>query len=147
MDIASAHAEKSMMSDILAAFATGEAYIGLIGWKTFYLRHWRIIIMEFIETPTFTKAILRLMPDDDYRLLQNLLIADPARGDMLRGGGGIRKLRFVRPGMGKRGGVRVIYYWVSQADQVYMLLAYAKAVKEDLTAAETALLRELVKEL
>ena len=72
---------------------------------------------------------------------------NPARGDIIKGGGGIRKLRHPLPGRGKSGGVRVIYYWLCNDGQIYMLLIYPKSRKDDLTDRETALLRELVKEL
>ena len=67
--------------------------------------------MEFIETPTFTRLVTALLSDEEYRALQNELLEDPERGDLIQGGGGIRKLRFALRGRGKRGGVRVIYYW------------------------------------
>ena len=60
--------------------------------------------MEFIETPTFTRQILALLPDDDYRGLQNELMEDPERGDIIKGGGGVRKVRYAAKGHGKRGG-------------------------------------------
>lgn len=72
---------------------------------------------------------------------------NPQRGDIIKGGGGIRKLRYALPGRGKRGGVRVIYYWLRDDQQIYMLLIYPKSKKDDLTDRETALLREFVKEL
>lgn len=103
--------------------------------------------MEFIETPTFTRQILELLPDDDYRGLQNALMEDPERGDIIKGGGGIRKVRYAAQGHGKRGGVRVIYYWLRDDGQIYMLLAYPKSKKDNLTDKETAILRDLVKEL
>ena len=67
--------------------------------------------MEFIETPTFTRLVTALLSDEEYRALQNELLEDPERGVLIQGGGGIRKLRFAARGHGKRGGVRVIYYW------------------------------------
>lgn len=103
--------------------------------------------MEFIETPTFTRLLLQLLSDDEYAQLQQLLAIHPAMGDVLQGGGGIRKLRYGLAGQGKRGGVRVIYYWLTKADQIYMLLIYPKSAQDDLSARELALLRELVKEL
>lgn len=103
--------------------------------------------MEFIETPTFTRAITLLMSDDAYASMQIALVQNPALGDVIRGGGGIRKLRHAQSGRGKRGGVRVIYYWLSEDHQIYMLLAYAKSVKDTLSAQELSVLRELVKEL
>ncbi len=103
--------------------------------------------MEFIETPTFTRSLLELLPDDEYANLQSVLMEKPDLGDLIRGGGGIRKLRYALPGRGKSGGVRVIYYWLRDDGQIYMLLIYPKSKKDDLTDREVALLRELVKEL
>lgn len=103
--------------------------------------------MEFIETPTFTKLILGLLTDDEYRELQNVLIENPERGDLIRGGGGIRKLRHALQGSGKSGGIRVIYYWITEEDQILMLLAYPKSKKDNLTDRETTILRNLVKEI
>lgn len=104
-------------------------------------------IMEFIETPVFTKLITELLPDDSYRLLQDDLAKNPQAGDLIPGGGGIRKLRFALPGKGKRGGARLIYYWQASKDKTYMLLAYAKAKKENLEPAQITILKALVKEL
>jgi hypothetical protein len=103
--------------------------------------------VEFIETPTFTRTITALLADDDYAHLQIALVQNPSLGDVIRGGGGIRKLRYAVSGRGKRGGIRVIYYWLKDAHQIYMLLAYAKSVKDTLTASELAVLSALVKEL
>ncbi len=69
------------------------------------------------------------------------------RGDIIKGGGGIRKLRYAAQGRGKSGGVRVIYDWVKDNHQIYMLVVYPKSKKDDLTDKETAILRDLVKEL
>ena len=106
-----------------------------------------IIDMEFIETPTFSRAVCELMDDDEYRAAQNRLIDTPACGDLIQGGGGIRKLRVAALGRGKSGGVRFIYYWKKNEYQIYMLLAYSKSRKDSLTEQETAILRDLVKEL
>jgi mRNA-degrading endonuclease RelE of RelBE toxin-antitoxin system len=73
---------------------------------------YKITAMEFIETATFTKMVNTLLTDEEYRGLQNELVEDPQRGDLIKGGGGIRKLRHAVQGRGKSGGVRVIYYWV-----------------------------------
>ena len=103
--------------------------------------------MVFIETPTFTRLVLTLLEDDEYRELQNDMMEAPERGDIIPGGGGIRKLRYGVQGRGKSGGVRVIYYWIKDNHQIYMLVVYPKSVKDNLTDKETALLRDLVKEL
>lgn len=103
--------------------------------------------VEFIETPTFTRLVTALLSDDEYMKLQNEIVEDPERGDLVKGGGGIRKLRYGVQGRGKSGGIRVIYYWVKDNHLIYMLVAYPKSKKDDLTDKETAILREFVKEL
>jgi hypothetical protein len=103
--------------------------------------------MRFIETRIFTKQIVELLPEDAYRLLQAELAANPEAGDMIPGGGGIRKYRFALPGMGKRGGGRLIYYWQNEVGVIFMLLAYAKGRQENLTTEQLAELRALAKEL
>lgn len=103
--------------------------------------------MIFIETPTFTRLVLTLLPDDEYAKLQEELLKRPDAGDLIKNGGGIRKLRWKRPGAGKSGGVRVIYYWMTSDEVILMLVTYPKSTKDNLTDQETAILRKLVKEL
>ena len=104
-------------------------------------------LVLFIETPTFTRLITTLLSDDEYADLQADLSANPERGDLIRGSGGVRKVRFAVRGRGKSGGIRVIYYWVRREGHILMLIAYPKSRKDNLTAAETTILRKLVKEL
>ncbi len=108
---------------------------------------YRMVLMEFVETPTFTRLVTALLTDDEYRALQNMLLADPTCGALIRDGGGIRKVRFAAQGRGKSGGVRAIYYWATVREQIYMLVIYPKSVKDTLSDRETALLRAYVKEL
>ena len=103
--------------------------------------------MEFIETPHFTRQITALMPDEPYRLVQNELAQNPHAGDLIPGGGGIRKIRAALPGIGKRGGSRIIYYWQKSKDRIFMLVVYAKAHKTDLDPEQTAAFKTLVKEI
>jgi mRNA-degrading endonuclease RelE of RelBE toxin-antitoxin system len=102
--------------------------------------------MLFIETSIFTKQIKDLVSDEEYRQLQEDLLVQPDRGDLIKNGGGIRKVRCAQGNKGKSGGIRVIYYWVTEDDQIFFLLAYPKSVKDNLTVKETAILRQLVKE-
>ena len=102
--------------------------------------------MIFTETPVFTRQIIKLLPDDEYSELQNELSANPAAGDVIRNSGGLRKVRWRSVAKGKRGGIRVIYYWYVSEDEIYMLLAYGKGEKDDLTARELKILRGIVKE-
>jgi hypothetical protein len=103
--------------------------------------------MVFIETPVFTRQVLSLMDDDEYRELQIILLEDPEAGDIIKSGGGIRKVRFGIDGRGKSGGVRTIYFWKKSADQIFMLLKYPKSKKDTLTDAEKEILRGYVKEI
>ena len=79
--------------------------------------------------------------------MQNTLVEFPERGDLITGGGGIRKVRHATQGRGKSGGVRVIYYWMKDNDQIYMLVIYPKSKKDNLSDKEKAILRKLVQEL
>ena len=72
------------------------------------------------------------------------ILGRPDAHPVVSGTGGVRKARWSRPGMGKRGGVRVIYYFVAQAQLVYMLDIYAKNEKSDLTLADKRQLRAIV---
>lgn len=101
--------------------------------------------MIFVETPVFTEDIQQILPDDEYGELQKALRQDPDRGDLIPGSGGLRKLRWNLPNKGKRGGVRVIYYWVVARDLIYMLLIYKKTRQENLTPDELKVLKGLVK--
>lgn len=103
--------------------------------------------MEFIETAVFSRLLQTLLTDEDFHRMQLVLMADPAAGALIRGGGGIRKLRYALPGRGKSGGVRVIYYWASARGQIYLLLIYPKSEKDTLSDREVSILRDLVKEL
>jgi len=103
--------------------------------------------MVFIETPTFSRLIAALLPDEEYTRLQVELVKRPDAGDLIKDGGGIRKLRWKRTGTGKSSGIRVIYYWITDDDQILMLVAYPKSIKDNLTDKETAILHKLVKEL
>jgi len=82
--------------------------------------------------------------DEEYRSLQNILAEKPDSGDIIQGGGGIRKVRWGASGRGKRGGARVIYYWATQHDQIFMLYAYAKNERDDLTKDQLSVLRTVV---
>jgi hypothetical protein len=102
--------------------------------------------MEIVETSVFTRQIRALLKDDEYRELQEALVTKPLAGAVIRGSGGLRKLRWASKGRGKSGGVRVIYYYLASDERIFMLVAYGKGAKDDLTDKEVAALRKLVKE-
>ena len=102
--------------------------------------------MELIETSTFTRQITALLSDEDYGVFQSRLAANPGLGPLIKGGGGIRKIRVAVGSRGKRGGARVIYYWAVRKDLILLLYAYPKNVSADLTPKQVAQLAKLVKE-
>ena len=102
--------------------------------------------MQFIETSVFTKQIQALADDDSLRELQAALTRNPEAGAVIAGTGGLRKVRWAASGRGKRGGMRVIYYWIRPRSTTLMLLAYSKNVKDDLTAEQKKVLRAIVEE-
>lgn len=101
--------------------------------------------MEIIETPIFTKRIKAVLSDDEYRRLQWALVVNPEAGQLIPGGRGLRKLRWSVTGKGKSGGLRVIYYWYTKEEKIYMLLPYKKSELGDLTKDQLKILIEYVK--
>ncbi len=102
--------------------------------------------MRFVETPVSTKRVKDLLPEEDYRTLQVALLLRPEQGPLIKGGGGLRKVRWAPKGIGKRGGVRVIYYWRAEEQVIYMLSAYTKTAQEDLTPNQLRVLARIVRE-
>jgi hypothetical protein len=101
--------------------------------------------MVFIETSIFTRQIRDLISDNHMRALQEWIAASPAAGNLIKGSGGCRKLRWKTAATGKRSGIRVIYYWMKEYDRVLLLLAYAKSNTDDLSQAQIKELGEIVR--
>ncbi|MGL4613592.1 MAG: type II toxin-antitoxin system RelE/ParE family toxin [Shewanella sp.] len=102
--------------------------------------------IEFVETSIFTRQIKELATDDELKDLQAELIAQPDKGDIIKGTGGLRKVRMAVGNKGKSGSIRVLYV-LALADKIYLVLAYPKAVKDSLTAEEKAKLKQIVQSL
>jgi mRNA-degrading endonuclease RelE of RelBE toxin-antitoxin system len=100
--------------------------------------------MEFIETSIFTKLIYTFLTDDEYVGLQGFMLKYPEAGKIVSGSGGVRKLRWSISGKGKRGGVRVIYYFKKHEHEIWMLTIYGKSEKETIPAH---LLRQIAEEV
>lgn len=92
--------------------------------------------MTVVETPAFLRAAGALLNDEERSEMIAFVAANPEAGDLIPGTGGVRKLRWAAGGKGKRGGVRVIYYFHDNWIPVFLLDIYAKNVKENLTMAE-----------
>lgn len=102
--------------------------------------------MEFIEFPHFARSLELLGDDDAYLALQLHLLERPESGAVIPGSGGLRKLRWAGSGRGKRGGLRVIYYYVTADGEILLLHLYAKNELENLDAASIKHLKQLVTE-
>jgi hypothetical protein len=100
----------------------------------------------FLETTMFTATVGDYLADDEYRQLQNELLANPHAGDVMPRTGGFRKLRWAdaRRGKGKRGGLRVIYYWLLGDGQFWMFAIYDKDELENLTADQEKALKQAI---
>ena len=83
--------------------------------------------MIFIEASSFTKLLSKYLTDDEYRALQTYLMQKPDAGNLVKGSGGVRKVRWASEGKGKSGGVRVIYYWNKADHEIWMLTIYSKS--------------------
>jgi len=100
--------------------------------------------MIFIETSKFSALVDEHLSDDEYSALQWLLLAQPDAGAIVSGSGGVRKLRWGLQGRGKRGGVRVIYYWKKADDEIWMLTLYTKNERSTIPGH---VLKQIAKEL
>lgn len=100
--------------------------------------------MVIIETTVFTRQVSKYLSAEEYQQLQIELINHPDMGVLIAGSGGIRKMRWGLREQGKRGGVRVVYYWAVSQEQILMLLIYPKNVQDDLSPGQLRLLRQIV---
>jgi mRNA-degrading endonuclease RelE of RelBE toxin-antitoxin system len=102
--------------------------------------------MVIVETSIFTRRVLQLLADEEYRRLQAALVNRPQAGAIIRGSGGLRKVRWAGSGRGKRGGVRIIYYWAAEQAQLLMLFIFAKNERDDLSPDQLNILRTIVED-
>ena len=102
--------------------------------------------LVFFETPIFTRLLPSYLSDESYRKLQWALMDNPELGDVMPGTGGFRKIRWgdSRRGKGKRGGLRVIYYYLTADHQIWFFTLYDKDEAVDLTADEKKVLKKAV---
>lgn len=101
--------------------------------------------MEYIESPLFSKLVNSYMEDEEYAAFQWDLALHPERGDLIPGSGGLRKVRWVGNGRGKRGGVRIIYYYKNRERQVWLLTIYSKNEAENIPVSILKRIKEELK--
>ena len=100
----------------------------------------------FLETPLFTRLLGDYLTDESYRRLQRALMENPEMGDVIPGTGGFRKVRWedARRGKGKRGGLRIVYYYLPADHQIWFFTLYGKDEAADLTADEKRVLKKAI---
>jgi len=100
--------------------------------------------MVIIETPVFTRRVLDILSDDEYNDLQAYIAANPGVGDIIPASSGLRKLRWSIKGKGKRGGTRIIYYWLKPKDAVLMLFIFKKNEQSNLTMDQLKIFKTII---
>lgn len=102
----------------------------------------------FLELPPFERHRQDYLSDESFRDFQEVLMENPEAGDVIEGTGGLRKIRYadLRRGKGKRGGLRIIYYWWRSEDQFWLFTLYNKDELENLTAIQKKTLKDLLKQ-
>ncbi len=103
--------------------------------------------MQIVATKIYSRKVRKILTEAERDSAEAQIAADPTNWPVIAGTGGVRKARAARGPSGKRGGARVIYYYWSSHDTVFLLTAYAKSAQTDLTAADKKALRDIVKSL
>ena len=101
-------------------------------------------LLTIVETTAYLSRAEKLLEAGEREAIKLAIAADPLAGDLIRGSGGVRKLRFGLGGRGKRGGVRVVYYFHSERMPAFLLTVFAKNERSDLSQSEIATMRKLV---
>lgn len=98
----------------------------------------------FIELPAFQRLRDEYLDDASFKNLQNELMKNPDAGDVIKGTGGLRKIRHTdeRRGKGKRGGLRIIYFWRVAHDQFWLFTVYDKDEADDLSVDQCKVLKQ-----
>lgn len=99
-------------------------------------------MFSFIETPIFTRLVGEYLSDEDYGRLQHELIRNPKAGAVIRGSGGVRKIRWAAAGRGKRGGYRIIYFVRDSKGIIWMLTMHSKSVADSIPSQILRQIRE-----
>ena len=106
------------------------------------------MICTFVETSIFSKKVDSLKDGESVKkLIQNELLNDPDKGDLIKDTGGLRKLRIKKSDRGKSGSYRIVYFHLNARNQIFLIDLYEKGQKEDLTEAEKKIIRSLIKKL
>jgi hypothetical protein len=102
----------------------------------------------FVELPPFERNRQDYLNDENFHAFQKILMQNPEAGDVIEGTGGLRKIRYTdeKRGKGKRGGLRVIYYWWVSGQQFWLFTLFNKNEMNDLTPEQRKILKDLLKQ-
>lgn len=103
--------------------------------------------VSVVELPEFVDAANGLLDEEEHAALVDFLAWNPTAGNVIRGTGGVRKLRWALEGRGKRGGARVIYFFHNETVPLFALTIYGKNERDDLSQADRNTFRQLTKAL
>jgi hypothetical protein len=103
--------------------------------------------LEFVLLPSFERSAADTLSDDDIRELECTLLENPREGPVMRGTGGVRKVRAATEGRGKSGSARVVYLYVEAREKIYFLLCFPKNEQANLTPEQARRIRQLVAQL
>jgi mRNA-degrading endonuclease RelE of RelBE toxin-antitoxin system len=98
--------------------------------------------VAFIEAPIFSKLVYNYLTDDEYAALQWTLAVRPETGKVIPGSGGLRKIRWLAKGAGKRGGTRIIYYFQKENEEIWLITIYAKSEAEKIPTKTLKAIKE-----
>ncbi|MDA4848022.1 type II toxin-antitoxin system RelE/ParE family toxin [Hoeflea poritis] len=104
-------------------------------------------LQAVVEAPSFRRTASAFLSEEEIQAVLLVLAANPFKGRLIKGAGGVRKVRIPAKGKGKSGGARVVYYWYSDDEPIHALLAYPKNQKTDLTPAEAKIVAEIAKQI
>jgi len=103
-------------------------------------------MITFIESPLFTRHINDYLRDEEYAAFQAFLASSPDAGDIVKGAGGVRKVRWKRQGGGKSGGVRIMYYARLPSGEIWLLLIYVKSAVDSIPGHILKALKEEIED-
>lgn len=104
-------------------------------------------LLTVVELPEFLRQAADVWSEEERSAFVDYIAANPTAGVVIEGAGGVRKVRWGREGMGKRGGVRVIYYYHDDEMPLFLVSMFAKSSRADLSPAQKADARQLVRTL
>ncbi len=102
------------------------------------------VFVVILETRVFTRRVDRLLSTEEFREFQLELVANPRAGSVVPGTGGLRKVRWSAGGRGKRGSLRILYYFHAESQRILLLFVFAKNERADLTKSQRDQLRKIV---